>query len=59
MHHIENTGQLHKCLDENLEQSNNAGRAVRQLAERFALTIPVAITIANLAGLGSDAEARS
>jgi hypothetical protein len=29
-------------------------RAVRQISERYALTIPVATTIANLAGLGGN-----
>jgi hypothetical protein len=44
----------------NFPPQDTPDRAVRQLAERFALTIPVATTIAALAGLGErDVEARS
>jgi hypothetical protein len=54
LYHLE---QNFKRLDENSE--SNADRAARRIAERFALTVPVAITIAQLAGLGGEREARS
>jgi hypothetical protein len=43
--------------DKNFQpQQQITDRAVRQLVERFALTVPVAIVIASLAGLGQEAN---
>jgi hypothetical protein len=43
--------------DKNFQpQQQITDRAVRQLVERFALTVPVAIVIASLAGVGQEAK---